>query len=198
MRLLSFSHEGRSTFGAVVQVDGNDRVVDLGERLDGVRDLSDLLAQDRLDDARAEVDAAASSAGSTLPLSAITFLRTIPRPGKIFCIGVNYGGRNAEYRDGQEEATEAERVRPLPEFARRPRAGPRPATGERPARLRGRDRGGHRHGRTAHPRGPCPPAHRRPHPRQRGHDPRLGAARQVQRHAGQELGVVRIDRARGW
>ena len=109
MRLLSFSHEGRTSFGAVVHQDGNDRVVDLGPRLDGVTDLSDLLAQGRLDDARAAVDVAVDEAtrspGSTLPLSAITFLRTIPRPGKIFCIGVNYGGRNAEYRDGQEEAT---------------------------------------------------------------------------------------------
>ena len=113
MRLLSFSHEGRSSFGAVVHQDGNDRVVDrvvdLGPRLDGVSDLSDLLAQGRLDDARAAVDVAVDEAtrspGSTLPLSAVTFLRTIPQPGKIFCIGVNYGGRNAEYRDGQEEAT---------------------------------------------------------------------------------------------
>ena len=109
MRLLSFSHEGRPTFGAVVHADGDDRVVDLGEVLDGVSDLSDLLAQDRLDDARAAVDvvveAATRTPESMLPLSAITFLPTIPRPGKIFCIGVNYGGRNAEYRDGQEEAT---------------------------------------------------------------------------------------------
>jgi 2-keto-4-pentenoate hydratase/2-oxohepta-3-ene-1,7-dioic acid hydratase in catechol pathway len=109
MRLLSFSHEGRQTFGAVVgpdptDSDGRDRIVDLGERLDGVTDLSDLLAQGRIADARAEA-AIAESSGPTLPFSAVTFQRTIPRPGKIFCIGVNYGGRNAEYRDGQEEAT---------------------------------------------------------------------------------------------
>ncbi len=109
MRLLSFSHDGRSSFGAVVHLDGDDRVVDLGPRLDGVTDLSDLLAHGRLDDARGAVDDAVDEASrspdSTLPLSAVTFHRTIPRPGKIFCIGVNYGGRNAEYRDGQEEAT---------------------------------------------------------------------------------------------
>ena len=110
MRLLSFAHEGRPTFGAVVHPDpddrdGDDRVVDLGGRLDGVSDLNDLLTQGRLDEARAAADDAARSPGSTLPLSAITYLRTIPRPGKVFCIGVNYGGRNAEYRDGQEEAT---------------------------------------------------------------------------------------------
>jgi 2-keto-4-pentenoate hydratase/2-oxohepta-3-ene-1,7-dioic acid hydratase in catechol pathway len=37
-----------------------------------------------------------------VPLADITYERTIPRPGKIFCIGVNYGGRNAEYVDGSE------------------------------------------------------------------------------------------------
>ena len=57
MRLLSFAHEGRPTFGAVVHPDpddrdGDDRVVDLGGRLDGVSDLNDLLTQGRLDDAR--------------------------------------------------------------------------------------------------------------------------------------------------
>ena len=70
MRLLSFSHEGRSSFGAVVHQDGNDRVVDrvvdLGPRLDGVSDLSDLLAQGRLDDARAAVDVAVDEAARSL------------------------------------------------------------------------------------------------------------------------------------
>ncbi len=110
MRLLSYSHEGRATFGAVIEpdrvgTDGVDRVVDLGEGLDGVTDLSDLIEQGRIDDARAAVADATRSTMSTLPLSEITFTRTIPRPGKIFCIGVNYGGRDAEYRDGQEPAT---------------------------------------------------------------------------------------------
>lgn len=105
MRLLSYHHDGRSTFGAVVRADVEDRVLDLGARLDGVRDLGDLLAQQRLDEARAVAEAASTAGVDTVALDEIGFERTIPRPGKIFCIGVNYGGRDAEYRDGQEPAT---------------------------------------------------------------------------------------------
>ena len=97
MRLLSYTHDERSSFGLIVGTGDDEGVVDLGRRLDGVRDLSDLLAQGRLDDVRSflrsEPDVALADVG---------YERTLPRPGKIFCIGVNYGGRNAEYRDGQE------------------------------------------------------------------------------------------------
>ena len=104
MKFLSYSLNGRSTYGAAVSGSGDtpERVIDLGGELDGVTDFSDLLAQDRLDEAR---DAVHSTSSVGVPLSEITFERTIPRPGKIFCIGVNYGGRNAEYKDGQQAPT---------------------------------------------------------------------------------------------
>lgn len=95
MRLLTYSHRSLgdhgSSFGAVT--DGG--VIDLARRLDGVRDLSDLLAQERLDEARAIT----AGAEPDVSLDEITYERTFPSPGKIFCIGVNYGGRNSEYRD---------------------------------------------------------------------------------------------------
>ncbi len=91
MRLLSYSHDDRSTFGVV----RDDGVVDLAGRLDGVGDLSDLLAQRRVDEAL-EI---AATLEPDVALDEIGYERTIPRPGKIFCIGVNYGGRNAEYQD---------------------------------------------------------------------------------------------------
>ena len=98
MKLLSFSHpavrDGRASFGAAT----DDGVIDLAARLGDVRDLSDLLTQGRLDDARRIADTAAPD----VALDEITYERTLPSPGKIFCIGVNYGGRNAEYRDGQD------------------------------------------------------------------------------------------------
>ena len=114
MKLLSYSHDGRSSFGAVIGSPEGDVVVDLSHQLDGVLDLSDLLTQRRLGEARAIVAEAShrtpagsdEAAPSPRPaLTDITFERTLPRPGKIFCIGVNYGGRNAEYRDGQNEPT---------------------------------------------------------------------------------------------
>lgn len=95
MRILSYSHGGRSTFGVVARDEG---VIDVGARMDDVEDLSDVLTRGRLDDVRA----IAASADADVALDEIGYLRTIPRPGKIFCIGVNYGGRNAEYRDGQD------------------------------------------------------------------------------------------------
>lgn len=98
MKFLSYFHpairDGASTYG-VAESDG---VVDLGTALVGVRDLSDLLAQQRLDEARD----IASSIAPTIALDEITYERTLRAPGKIFCIGVNYGGRNAEYKDGQD------------------------------------------------------------------------------------------------
>lgn len=97
MKILSYSHDGRERFGAVV----GDGIVSLDDRLDGVVDVSDLLAQGRLDDARSIT----ATAEPDVSVADVRFLPTIPRPGKIFCIGVNYGGRNAEYRDGQDEPT---------------------------------------------------------------------------------------------
>ena len=103
MKLLSFSQRtelgaNRTSFGVATGTDGADGIIDLGDRLDGVRDLSDLLAQERVGEARK----LAESASPTLSLGDVIFERTLPRPGKIFCIGVNYGGRNAEYKDGQD------------------------------------------------------------------------------------------------
>ena len=97
MKILSYSHGGRSTFGVVAR-DEPAGVIDVGARMDGVEDLSDVLTRGLLDDVRA----IAADADADVGLDEIGYLRTIPRPGKIFCIGVNYGGRNAEYRDGQD------------------------------------------------------------------------------------------------
>lgn len=103
MKMLSFSYQtetgaNQASFGIATGVDGADGIIDLGDRLDGVRNLSDLLAQERLDEART----VSESATPTLSVDDITFERTLPSPGKIFCIGVNYGGRNAEYKDGED------------------------------------------------------------------------------------------------
>ena len=94
MKLLSYSHGGDRHYGVV----SGDGVVELTDRLDGVRDLSDLLAHQRLD----EVRPIAESVDPDHALDDIIYERTFPAPRKIFCIGVNYGGRNAEYRDGQD------------------------------------------------------------------------------------------------
>ena len=99
MRLLSYAAGGRSSFGALTP-DGLG-VVDLAARLRGVTDLSDLLAQERLSDAADVLSRMADTGGADHQLADVTFERLLPRPPKILCIGVNYGGRAAEYAERQ-------------------------------------------------------------------------------------------------
>ncbi len=106
MKLLSYSHPsirtGISGFGAVADAAS---IIDLTSRMPDVRNLSDLIAQGRIDEARSIVEAASPDPTIDLALADVTYERTLPSPGKIFCIGVNYGGRNAEYKDGQDAPT---------------------------------------------------------------------------------------------
>lgn len=92
MRFLSFAHAGRASYGLVKE----NGVVDLGARATaGAASLRDLIAADGLNAAGDLAD----SAGADYALDEIRFLPPIPAPGKIVCIGVNYGKRHEEYRD---------------------------------------------------------------------------------------------------
>lgn len=96
MKLISYQYNGKNSFGAVV----GDRVVDLGEAY-GARapDLKALIAADLVADAAAKV----AAAKATLPLSEVKLQPVIPNPGKIFCIGLNYG---EHIRETGKEVTE--------------------------------------------------------------------------------------------
>ena len=95
MRLASYSINGVSSFGVVTE---NDKIIDLSRRLEGVSSLQDLVAQRRLDQVR-EV---AAKATPDHTIEDVRFEIPITQPRRILCIGVNYGGRNAEYKDGAE------------------------------------------------------------------------------------------------
>lgn len=83
MKLLSFRHSGRTSFGAV----SGDGVVDLNAVMGGrFPDLRAVLEADALDTIKDALKAAKVS----FPLSEIEFLPVIPNPPKIFCIGINY------------------------------------------------------------------------------------------------------------
>jgi 2-keto-4-pentenoate hydratase/2-oxohepta-3-ene-1,7-dioic acid hydratase in catechol pathway len=74
-------------------------VVDLGRRFGDVDDLAGLIGGGRLHEAgRFEHEVPDHR------LVDIRFQPVIPHPGKIFCIGVNYGGRAAEYADRTDAA----------------------------------------------------------------------------------------------
>jgi 5-carboxymethyl-2-hydroxymuconate isomerase len=92
MKLLTFAQNGRTSYGIVT--DGG--VVDAGARLGAeLPDLRAVLAADAL-----ERIAALAMRTPDVSLDAVTILKPIPCPGKIICVGVNYTGRNAEYKDG--------------------------------------------------------------------------------------------------
>lgn len=92
MRLASYVVNGRPAYG-VVQGGG---LIDLSERLSSrFADLLSLIAADALDLARST----AAGAAPDHALSEVMLLPPIPAPEKLWCIGVNYMDRNAEYKD---------------------------------------------------------------------------------------------------
>ena len=97
MKLLSYTHEDQASFGLLDAAETG--VIDLGRRIDGIADLGALIGAGRLADA-----AAFAGEPADHPLGDITYERLLPWPGKIFCIGVNYGGRADEYADKSDAA----------------------------------------------------------------------------------------------
>lgn len=88
MKLLSFRHGGKDTYGVV---SGNG-VIDLGKRLGATYpDLKTLIAKGGLEEAKKVATGAADA-----PLSAIEYLPVIPNPGKIICVGLNYKAHREE------------------------------------------------------------------------------------------------------
>jgi 2-keto-4-pentenoate hydratase/2-oxohepta-3-ene-1,7-dioic acid hydratase in catechol pathway len=95
MRLASFSAGGKDRYGYL----SGDGIVELSRTLaTEAPTLRHFIEQQRF------VDLAEARAAEPpdFPLDAIEFLPPIVDPGKIICIGVNYGNRNAEYRDNTE------------------------------------------------------------------------------------------------
>ena len=95
MRLLSFGVGDYVSFGAV---NGNG-IVDLGRLLG--EQCPTLGAVLRAGELHRAVSLGATSK-ATIALDEIRYLPTVPDPEKIICIGINYGNRNAEYKDGAE------------------------------------------------------------------------------------------------
>lgn len=99
MKLISFLLHGKPSFGAVT--DG--KVLDLGPHFAGrANDLRALIAADLLQEAAS----VASSQAATLVYSDLELLPVIPNPGKIICVGLNYGEHVRETgRDITEQPT---------------------------------------------------------------------------------------------
>lgn len=91
MRFASFRVGDAEGYGAVVA----DGLVDLGRRLPELPTLRHAIAADAL----ARLRAAAEGEPVDYRLGDVELLIPIPAPEKIWCIGVNYADRNAEYKD---------------------------------------------------------------------------------------------------
>ncbi|BDB20770.1 5-carboxymethyl-2-hydroxymuconate isomerase [Pseudomonas sp. CYM-20-01] len=84
MKLMSFEHAGKASFGVVV----GDGVFDLQRLLERrFHDLKSLLDGDGI----AQVTAAIEGRTPDLKLADVRFLPVIPNPDKIWCVGLNYG-----------------------------------------------------------------------------------------------------------
>src|SRR5882757_11484761 len=95
MRLVSYLESRQPKYGVVVDAG----VVDLTGRIGNqYRDLQTLIAQNGLDAARE----AAVGQKADRAIGDLVLLPPIPAPEKLWCIGVNYRDRNAEYKDNSE------------------------------------------------------------------------------------------------
>ena len=95
MRLLSYLIGGKPRYGAV----SGDGVIDLSDRI-GERfpDLRSLIEREGLNEARSAI----AGQKPDHALAGLTLLPPILQPEKLWCIGVNYKDRNAEYKDGSD------------------------------------------------------------------------------------------------
>lgn len=92
MKLMSFEHRGEARFGAVA----GEGVIDLTAR--GFATFRGALEAGAL----AQIGELVARTRADLALAEVGFLIPIPDPEKIICVGVNYGNRNAEYKDGSD------------------------------------------------------------------------------------------------
>jgi 2-keto-4-pentenoate hydratase/2-oxohepta-3-ene-1,7-dioic acid hydratase in catechol pathway len=94
MRLVSY--KSALDHGVRIGAIEDGQLMDLSEGL-GVTSMRSLLDQAKVGAAEQLADSGDARVVSDYQLDI-----PVPDPGRIFCIGVNYGNRNAEYRDGSD------------------------------------------------------------------------------------------------
>ncbi|VED50852.1 putative fumarylacetoacetate hydrolase [Raoultella terrigena] len=97
MKLASYIHHGRRSYGIAIE----SGIIDLGNRIGHqYTTLKDLLQWDALEVARQYIDCPAD-----ILLEDITFLPVIDEPGKIFCVGMNYAEKRKEFAETNSAPT---------------------------------------------------------------------------------------------
>lgn len=98
MKIVSFEVGEGSRFGVV----HNDGIVDLTDKFGpGIHSVREVLSHDAIGAMRRLVQSAAPD----FALDEVKLLPPVPFPEKIICVGVNYGNRNEEYKDGSAAPT---------------------------------------------------------------------------------------------
>lgn len=88
MKLVSFLHDGQRRIGAVI----DDEIIPAGDSLPN--DMIDFLAAGK--PALDALQALIASNAASIPISAVTLMAPIPRPGKFLGIGLNYADHISE------------------------------------------------------------------------------------------------------
>jgi len=96
MKLVTFKSGKTLSWGVLCE----SGIVDLGTRLTHYSGVADFLADGTV--ALADAERVIEEAAVDWQLDEVQLLLPVPRPSKIFCIGVNYAQRNAEYKDGSD------------------------------------------------------------------------------------------------
>ncbi len=186
MRFASFEASGEAFYGAVAE----GGVIALSPDFPQWSTMREVITSGGLD----VLIEAAAGRDVTHPEGAFIWTIPIPAPEKIICVGVNFPDRNAEYKDGQEAPPNMSLFVRFPgsftghgQPLIRPRVSDKLDYEGEIAVVIGR---GGRHITQADAYDHC-----RADYVQRRHAARLGAARQVQRHPGQELRPLRCNGA---
>ncbi|MCL5501639.1 2-keto-4-pentenoate hydratase/2-oxohepta-3-ene-1,7-dioic acid hydratase (catechol pathway) [Phytobacter palmae] len=97
MKLASYIHHGRKSYGIYTEAG----IIDLGQKIgQQYPTLKDLLQWDALDVAQQYIDYPADITDKD-----ITFLPVIEEPGKIFCVGMNYAEKRKEFAETNNAPT---------------------------------------------------------------------------------------------
>ena len=95
MKIASFEKDGLASYGVVI----NSGIIDLGTRLGSeFPALIDVLRANAIDIIHSEI----KGQEPDFLMDDVVLQIPVPSPEKIICIGVNYGNRNAEYKDGSD------------------------------------------------------------------------------------------------
>jgi len=94
MKLATFEVNGRASYGVITEAGAVDAGVRLGGQFPDLRSVI----------AAGQINRLENLAGQPpdFPLGEIRWLKPIPNPGKILCVGVNYPERAGEYKDNAD------------------------------------------------------------------------------------------------